>query len=915
MKRRQTWRRSLTKNLRTRFHLLLAVLFFSSLTFCLCFSHLSLSNGQTQLGEVAFAHPLDALQLVQQGVDQYQAGDYKGAIAIWQSILKTHPTGTAYSRDEVDVLKNLVRAYQRMGQLEPTIAYFNQIISYYRQMGNIQQMGRMLTEQAQAYINLGHHQQAIKLLCGEHLDEFTCKPDSAIEIARRESDNLGEAAALGSLGNTYLLQGEFDEATEYLQKSLEIARTIGNVSYISTALNGLGNLHTNLAKRNYSRAQLATQSNDGTVAENFRKNAIRDDEKATQYFEDSLELANSQSDYPSEIRALLNLSELYYRRYQLDSSARAFTQLQRAATIWHNLFDSHEKIFSAIKLAYLLQQSAQSSTTPISNPATQCFGIEPPREAVEFLNQAILIAQRIQDRQAESFALGALGHIYECQKNYELALSLTQQAQVAAITKESLYLWEWQAGRIFKAQDKKSDAIAVYAKALETLKSIRNNLIIATRDMQLDFRETIEPIYRQYTELKLDQVSNPNALTKAQDNLESALTTIDELRLAELQNYLGKDCQLAPITKPLALVDRNTAVISSIILQDRTAIILTLPDETGKFSSQLHWLPINSQEFIEIINDFRLKLEKRSDRSNSFRERAQQLYNWFISPFALELERRKVKTLVFVQDGILRSIPMAALYDGKQFLIEHYAIANVPTLTLVNPTQLTPGELQVLAFGLTESSAVDNQTFFKPLSYAKLEIERLIATIPNSKALLDEDFTTARLQQELEKKAYPIIHLATHGKFGFDANETYLVTGKLLTKNNNRMSDRGEGYNEKLTMNQLYQIIRNLPRSDSSIELLTLTACETAAGSDRDALGIAGISIQAGAKSAIASLWQVDDQATAQIITQFYQGLQDGLTKAEALQIAEKTWLQQHSQGLYSHPGFWAPLILIGNWL
>ncbi|HEY9653136.1 MAG TPA: CHAT domain-containing protein [Coleofasciculaceae cyanobacterium] len=866
------------------------------------------------LGEAVVAQPLDTQQVVQEGIDKYQAGDYKGAIAIWQTVVKAHPIGTAYSSAEVNILQNLVKAYQQIGQIESTIAYFDQLISYYRQIGNIQQMGRMLTEQAQAYSTLGHHQQAITLLCNDNPVDSTCSPDSALTIARRESDALGEAAAVGSLGNTYLLQGEFEQATKYLQKSLEISRKLGNASYISTALNSLGNLHAKLAKRNYSRAKLATESNEEAAAENFRQTASDNAEKATQYFEDSLELAHRLNDEHSEIRALLNLSELSYRRYRIDSSTKAQTQLQRVGKIWQNLSNSSDKVFSAIKLAYLLQQSTQLVTTPTANPATQCFGTEMPKEAVELLKQAILIAQQIQNRQAESFALGALGHVYECGENYDLALSLTQQAQVAGITKESLYLWEWQAGRILKTQDKIDDAIAAYAKAIETLKSIRSNLIIATRDLQLDFRETIEPIYRQYTELTLDQVSNSNALSNPQDNLESALTTIDELRLAELQNYLSKDCQLTPITKPLALVDQNTAVISSIILPERTAIILTLPDETGKFSSQLHWLPVKSQDFIEIINDFRLKLEKRSDRTNAYRERAQQLYDWLVKPFALELEQQKVKSLVFVQDGILRSIPMAALYDGKQFLIEKYGIANVPTLTLVNPTQLNPGELRVLAFGLTQPSAVDDKTVFKPLSYVKLEIENLTATIPNSKALLNEEFTTVRLQQELETETYPIIHLATHGKFGFDSNETYLVTGKLLAKSN-QPSDGGERYNEKLTMNELYQIIRNLPRSNNSIELLTLTACETAAGSDRDALGIAGISIQAGAKSAIASLWQVDDQATAQIIAQFYQGLQQGLKKAEALQIAQKTWLKEHNQGLHSHPGFWSPLILIGNWL
>ncbi len=145
----------------------------------------------------------------------------------------------------------------------------------------------------------------------------------------------------------------------------------------------------------------------------------------------------------------------------------------------------------------------------------------------------------------------------------------------------------------------------------------------------------------------------------------------------------------------------------------------------------------------------------------------------------------------------------------------------------------------------------------------------------------------------------------THGKFGIDSRETFLVTGKQIS------AAASKPYNEKLTMNQFYQILQTV---EKPLDLLTLTACETAVGSDRDALGIAGISIQAGAKSAIASLWQVDDQATAELITQFYQNLSQGMGRAKALQVAQKSWIEKHS-GARQHPGYWAALTLVGNWL
>lgn len=436
--------------------------------------------------------------------------------------------------------------------------------------------------------------------------------------------------------------------------------------------------------------------------------------------------------------------------------------------------------------------------------------------------------------------------------------------------------------------------------------------------------------------------------------IESALETIDSLRLAELQNYLGDDCSVQAIAKPVTLIDEKTAVISTIILKNKVAVILTLRNKNRSFQSQIYWVPAKSQDVITTVNDLRLKLEKRSDLANTYQEKAQQVYNWLIRPFAKQLQQAQIETLVFIQDGILRSIPMAALYDGKQFLVEQYAIASTVSLTLVDPAQLNRKSLRVLGFGLTKPSVVDGPIFFEPLNYVKEEIDSIITILPGSKGLMDDAFTPERLKQELTQNAFGIIHLATHGKFGIDSRDTFLVTGKRIgDKETNQFKiqnglhpatltkfkikslffelsqeeTRGQAkweltqnsrnevkkYNEKLTMNQLYQIIREVHQG-KSLELLTLTACETAVGSDRDALGIAGISLQAGARSVVASLWQVDDESTAQLITQFYQELRQRMSRAKALQSAQKNWLQQHP-GDRKHPGYWAALILLGNWL
>ncbi len=889
----------------------LSVLFLISFTLCLGWGHISLTFKSIAVDHVVIAQTVNSS--IQQGLERYQAGDFQGAITLWNTALSNHPS----AEDQIVLLKYLARVYSQMGQVNDAIASLNSLIAYYQKIGDRVQLGRILTEQAQAYSNLGQQRKAIALLCGQQ-PESDCKEDSALAIAHQQSDQLGEAAGLGSLGNIYRLQGDYEISLRLLEKSLAIAETIKNSAYIIAAKNGLGNTYANLAKRDYRYAEYASESDDRAAIDRFTQQAIDHDLKAVQFFEAVVMAARQQNNATDESHALLNLATSYQRSFS--ESQIAENTLKQALDLYgscgvapcaNRLPDSRDKAYGLIRLANLLQQLTRDSSK--FNPNVQCLP-QIPAETVTLLNQAIAVSQRIRDQQAESFALGRLGHFYECQQSFTQALTLTQQAQFAAQNQANRYLWDWQTGRILQAQGRTTaarasllpKAIAAYESSVKALQEIRGNLAIASRDFQFDFRDLVEPVYRELTELQLQSITPNKTLEKQKENIESALETIDSLRLAELQNYLGEDCTITALAKPVALVNDRTAVFSTIILKNRIAVILALP----KSQSIVRWIPAQSQTVVATVNDLRLKLENRSDLANTYQQPSQQVYDWLIRPFAQDLQTAEIETLVFIQDGILRSVPMTALYDGKQFLVEQYAIASTLSLTLIEPTQLEQRSLRVLGFGLTKASTVNSSTFFESLSYVKTELDRITKTLPGSKEFIDEAFTIDRLKQELTQNSFPIVHLATHGKFGIDSRDTFLVTGKQIPEPAASKSNP-QNYNEKLTMNQLYQILQTVGKP---LELLTLTACETAVGSDRDALGIAGISLQAGAKSAIASLWQVDDQATADLIAQFYQNLNQGMGRAKALQVAQKIWLQHHS-GARHHPGYWAALTLVGNWL
>lgn len=890
---------------RFRLRRFLCFFFLSGLLFCLGlgqFQDLALSTTpvETRYEQSSMS---DADQFVQQGVDRYQTGDYKGALQLWQSALAFYQR-IQNRENAAIVLENLARVYQQLGQMETAITAWEQATTLYRQLEKPAQVGQMLTEAAQAYSRIGQPNRAVEELCNPDR-QGNCADGSALHLARIANDHSLEAAALGSLGDAYRLTGNYEQAIAVLQSSLALAQKLEQTPYRISALISLGNAYRSLAQVNQRRANAAEQRGDTTEAERL-KSAARDyDLKALEFLEQSFAIAQTQHDRTNQLRSRLSAIPIYYRTGNREA---ATTALQQAKQLLQQLPDSRDRVYAAIDLAQFLQP-INGSAVPSK---TQCLTNEQSIQAETLLQQAIATAQQIQDQRAESFGLGELGHIYECRKNYVQALEMTQKARWASEqhlrSKDSQYLWEWQAGRILKAQGKIPAAIAAYEQAVSTLEMIRSDLLTANRDLQFDFRDQVEPVYRELVALRLDgaavaDVTVPQANSKLlptakrkslHADITAALHTMDSLKLAELQNYFGNDCVLTTV-KPTPADSKETnstvAVLNSIILNDRTAIVLTLPNREKRVS----WINIGNQQLRQEVNEFRRGLERFYDDYDP--SQAKQLYNWIVRPFEADLAQAKISTLVFVQDGILRSIPMAALYDGEQFLIQRYAIATTPSLTLTNAQPLNHQNLRALALGLTQSATIDGQKF-QALVNVMDEIQQVETQMPGSKPLLDREFTRDRLQTELSQQTYPIIHIATHGEFGTDPESTFLVTGN----------------NQKLTLNELDTMIRSVTRLNEQIELLALTACQTAAGDDRAALGLAGVAIQAGAKSALASLWFVNDAATAKVAGGFYAGIRNaGLTKAEALRTAQIALIE--AGGQFAHPAYWAPYVLVGSWL
>lgn len=304
--------------------------------------------------------------------------------------------------------------------------------------------------------------------------------------------------------------------------------------------------------------------------------------------------------------------------------------------------------------------------------------------------------------------------------------------------------------------------------------------------------------------------------------------------------------------------------------------------------------------------------DPRQRTSDAYLKDAQQLYRWLVAPIESELQAQGIDTLMFAMDSGLRLLPVAALHDGKQFLVEKYSTALIPSVNLIDTRYRNIRDTQVLAMG---ADTFANQT---PLPAVPTELKVILEEWPG-RSFLNQDFTVQRLTQERVQGGYPIIHLATHADF---------APGRLTN------SYIEFGNNQRLNLPQ----VRELPlRKPTPVELFTLSACRTSVGDVSAELGFAGLAVQSGVKSALASLWYVSDEGTLALMSEFYKNLRQAPIKAEALRLAQVAMLRgqvtikggelrgvrggiplppvitQRGDQILSHPYYWAAFTLIGS--
>jgi CHAT domain-containing protein len=513
-----------------------------------------------------------------------------------------------------------------------------------------------------------------------------------------------------------------------------------------------------------------------------------------------------------------------------------------------------------------------------------------PGEAKNIYEEAAAAARQAGDRQSLSYALGYQGRLCRALGQNDQALRLTRQAAFVAQSiqnPQALYRWQWQAGQILAGRGDLDEAIAEYDSAINSLESVRLDLTLGNGNSAGGtFRNSVGPIYYEMADLLLRRADGQPESDATQALYRKARATVEQLKSAQLEDYFQDRCEglLKARAREVEAVDPHTAVIYYISLPDRIETLVSIGAEIRRFTA-----PISASQLLSQTREFRISLEDRTTRQ--YLSGGQALYNMLLLPLEPALHEHQIDTLVFVPDGPLRVIPFAAIHDGDDFLVRRYAIAVTPGLTLMDPRPIARRGTRVLGAGLSES------VFGYPaLAYVPGELES-VRQIFGGRQLLDGDFSKTNLRSELNGNDYTIVHIASHMEFGNTARSTYLVT-----------------HGEKLDLDEVEALILPTRFRDQPLELLTLDCCNTARDDERSTQGMAGIAIEAGARSAVATLWPVNDEAAPELIEYFYRALHDHpeLSKAKAMQQAQLRLMQDDR---FAHPENWAPYLVIGNWL
>ncbi len=779
--------------------------------------------------------PESLSEIIRQGQRAHNRGDFEQAVLAWRTA-ERQLAGQRRPAAHAHVSIQLGLGLAGLGQYERALPYLHRALEAARQAALHQHVPVALLSLGQVYLSMDARERAEAYL------------QQALDTMGERHDGRVRAAIMHNLGNVYVSgrQVQPKKALDYYQQSVKLAQQVGSDAMAARSLTHAATILLQV----YTWQDFAPDrpmTHRPTLAIG-RWRAPSDD----------LSLNELMAAYPpSAIKSMLD---------------QAYTNLQA-------LPPSHDQAYdlTQVGLAYDHMRTALSAPPPgLLQAAFNAFRL------------ALSMADRLRNQRAAAYAAGHLGHLYETSQRYREALQLTRRAVSAAQQVNhpaSLYPWQWQTGRLLQALGQPQAAIEAYQRAIASVEILREGLPCAHRPQRDALQASMRALFLEFADLLLQRA----ARLQGEDEvavLNRAQGVVEQYKTAELQAYLGDYCLASRQTEPVELqkVTNDAIIIYPIPLAARLELLVSFSGKLQRFRVE-----VTATQLADTANGFRRAIEEGQP---FYLQLAQDLYTWLVRPFEHLIPPGR--TLVFVPQGPLLTIPLAALHDGQRFVIETYPVAVTPGLFLIEPEPLAKDNLRILAAGVTTSPGPELAT----LPHVKSELDAIEALFPGRVYRLSE-FRVGELESVWQRRDFNMVHIASHGVFSRDVEASFLLAAN----------------GERLTMQRLEQIVKRARFREDPLALMALSACETAIGDEQAALGLAGIAVKAGARSVLATLWQVEDQAAATLVQSFYKYIQlPNISRAHALQRAQRD-LITHVNADWRHPYYWSAFLMINSWL
>jgi CHAT domain-containing protein len=906
-------------------------------------------TGQLILPVMAQAPPADELEkAIAEGTRLLKEGSkasLTAAIQQFEKVLQLSRTEEKKSQRAL-ALFALGRIYSVFGEQPKALEYFSQTLLISRAVGDRLSEASTLNRIGLVYSNLGEKSKAL-----EHFNQ-------ALLISRAVGNRAMEATILNNIGTVYSALGEKPKALEYYSQALPTWRAVGDRSSEAITLSSIGLVYSDLGEKQkaleyYNQAlpilravgdrlsEARNLSNIGLIY-----SGLGQQQKALDYYNQSLPISHAVGDRAMEAITMSNIGAIYSR---LGEKQKALEYYKQALLISRAVVDRAGEANTLSNIGLVYSDLGKKST------------------ALEYYNQALSIRRAVGDRNGEATTLTNIGAVYS---------NLGKKPQALDYYNQALLIWRAVGNRngeavtfanisyLFNPQQP-DVAIVFYKKSVNLYESLRQDIRKLPRETQEAYTSSVAKTYRSLADILLTQ-----------GRTQEAQSILELLKVQELRGY-GKDQDtisspvhfpLHPLESQVIQAFEKTIASKNLTLETLNTIAEPLTQNRDRITQEMNNMPIeigNPQDVLkanpnalliqnlvvgdklwvlwtnasgntkaivvpnvtqkqlnETVKTFRDQIGSPYSNLNDLKATSTKLYNWLIPPeLQTDLKNNPKQQLIFSLDHVTRYIPVAALYDGKDYLAQRYTLSNLITMDSDMADQLSPNgqSPSILALGTTKA-----YPGFSALPNVSAELEAIVKTNQPERGIypgtiqLNQAFTAKSLTENLN--AYRVLHIATHGSF----NPKSITASYLLLGDGNRLP-----ITDIAALNNL-----------NTTHLVVLSACETGlSGAGQDGTEISGISgyfLRRGAKSVLASLWSVNDASTALLMQQFYAHLSTGTaTKAKALQKAQQDFISgkltakeaetiaraggrpyapgQTPPGSFAHPYFWAPFVLMGN--